>query len=141
MDKATAAVVKFTVAGDFVECLPSTEGGNITRCSIGGYGSPEKPHAANPATVLIPDGVPAVDIREAVQTKEGFDWVFKGPMVDAALAPGQCREFVDGRVKVGGMSVERGPLDYVSVEEWVAGWRAHGARVGFYKNGSIVWEE
>ena len=34
---------------------------------------------------------------------------------------------------------ERGPLDSVSTAEYIAGWLRHGARVGHYEKGQIVW--
>ena len=34
-----------------------------------------------------------------------------------------------------------GPLDSVSISKYINGWRDHGARIGHYRNGVIVWED
>lgn len=124
--------------------------------TISGYGSPERPHAAEGKD--IPDGTPVLDVRAATETPEGFAWVFRGPMVDVKLPDGsyepcpQPSEVMLGGLEgsfgaVAAMQVvsrakrePRGPLDFVSVSEYVQGWREHGARVGKYVGGVIVWE-
>ena len=82
MNTAPAKLVTFGAGGDSV---------HFTRgCYSQGYGTPERPHAADPATKNIPDGTPVVDTRPAVNTKEGFAWAIKGPLVDVDLAEGEC---------------------------------------------------
>jgi hypothetical protein len=125
-----------------------------------GYGNPDRPHAADGKD--IPDGTPVLDTRAATDTDAGFALVFKGPMVDPSLPDGEvdpCPEpspvlayglahQPDGqfaglllRQAVSRNKGEsRGPLDSVSVAEYVRGWREHGARVGRYQAGAIVWE-
>jgi len=148
-EKAQAKLIIFAQRGDRVYC-----GGSTT---ISGYGTPEKPHAA--AGLVIPDGCPVIDNRATVDTPEGFGWVFSGPMLDVDLP--------DGAVNACPMPSEtmraglqgafstlatlqtvaiathqpRGPLDFVGIAEYVQGWKEHGARVGHYQNGHIVWEE
>ena len=61
-------------------------------CHGSGYGTPEKPHAADFSgkDVEVPDGTPVLDKRPAIATDEGFAWVFKGPMVNVDLPEGEC---------------------------------------------------
>lgn len=122
-----------------------------------GYGNPDRPHAADGKDV--PDGTPALDTRAAIDTDEGYSWAFRGPLCDPSLADGvtdECPEpspfmaaglsggFLSSLAlqvahKAGGRKTP-GPLDSVSVAEFVRGWREHGARVGEYKGGVIAWE-
>lgn len=163
MNDRTAKLVTFGQGGDTVhlagEKHPAETGFNVTHATIEGYGSPERPHAANPAECNIPDGTPAVDLREAVKTKEGFDWVFKGPLVDVDIPEGDAKPLTlqetDGPIAAalaansatfGALLAfqatkgkERGPLDSVSVAEYIDGWKRHGARIGHYEKGRIVW--
>jgi hypothetical protein len=146
-EKPIVKLVVFSQGGDRVLRTDGT-------CS--GYGTPERPHAA--AGEDIPDGTPAIDNRAAVETDTGFSWVFAGPMVDVNIpwgvvnkCPTPTPEMVAGMQGVfstlTGLQLaarqERqaaGPLDMVSVEEYVNGWRDHGARIGRYQDGQIEWE-
>ena len=121
-----------------------------------GYGNPDRPHAAEGKD--IPDGTPVIDKRAAVDTSEGFKWVFRGPMVNVDLpdegyeaCPKPSETMIAGLQgsfnTMAGLHLAsrakgepRGPLDYVSVAEYVRGWREHGARIGTYQGGAIVWE-
>lgn len=129
-------------------------------CTGTGYGNPENPHAARPsADCIIPDGTPAIDKRPAIATDDGYRWVFRGPMVNVDLDDGgydpcpQPSALFAGAMAEGGGSYgtmlalqacsransePRGPLDSVSIREYVDGWRDHGARIGHYENGQIV---
>ena len=102
------------------------------------------------------EGVRWVDTRPAVETNAGYSWVFKSPLVNVDLAPGE----VDALREVPALmasamagnsygtllamqaahnrSTGPGPLDGVDVETWVRGWKAHGARVGFIRGGKFV---
>lgn len=145
----TAKLVCFGLGGDSVEY-----GGG---CRGSGYGSPERPHAA--AGENIPDGTPVIDKRPAVATPEGTAWVFKGPMCNPdlpddvveecpepsqALAAGVSGNGYGTLLAIHGLHKIRnsspGPLDYVSIRKYVEGWREHGARIGHYENGAIVWD-
>ena len=78
-----AKLVCFGRGGDSVEY-----GGG---CHGSGYGTPEKPHAAAPGpNLIIPDGTPVVDKRDAVETEEGYKWVFNGPMCNPDLQDDEC---------------------------------------------------
>lgn len=150
-NKTTARLIKFGRGGDTVYC------GHGVTCT--GYGSPGNPHAARADEDLtIPDGCPVVDVRAAVETADGYRWVFAGPMVDVDLPDGESSECpIPSPMLVAGVAGNeygsllaiheatkqaspRGALDSVSIGEYLAGWRDHGARVGQYLGGAIVWE-
>ena len=154
--KRTAKLVSFGGGGDTVEY------GN--GCHGSGYGTPENPHAADPDTHDIHDGCPVIDKRAAIETPEGYAWVFRGPMVDVDLPPASvdtCPELADsimvramiadgptnefGELAVMQMahateSKQPGPLDSVDIATYIEGWSEHGARIGHYENGQIVWD-
>jgi hypothetical protein len=133
------------------------EYGKHCRCT--GYGTPDNPHAAKPEE--IPDGCPVIDKRDAVETAEGFSWVFHGPMVDVDLPTGSISECpsLKGNIMVdamesdlgnafGGLATlhkatkgKPGPLDSVDIATYIEGWRAKGARIGHYEGGEIVWDD
>ena len=152
-----AKLVCFGRGGDSVEY-----GGG---CHGSGYGTPENPHAARPSdTMEIPDGTYAIDKRPAIETPEGYSWVFKGPMYNPDIPDGDCdpcpvpSELFAAAVtsdpsnpfgqlltlheaqKATGRQ-KRSGLDSVSIAEYVQGWREHGARIGQYRDGVIVWED
>jgi hypothetical protein len=129
------------------------------RCHGSGYGTPERPHAADPKTCTIPDGTIAIDKRTAIETPAGYAWVFNGPMVNVDLQDGDCSECPEpSPIFAGAVAGNEygslltlqaahktakktpGPLDFVSIAEYVEGWRAVGARIGRYVAGKIVWE-
>jgi len=106
------------------------------------------------------EGVAWVDKRDAIETDEGYRWVFRGPMVNVDLPPGGVHRCPDlaGSIMAAAMiqdggtfgalltaqEVHRataatpGPLDDVDVETYLAGWKAHGARVGHIRGGLFV---
>lgn len=108
--------------------------------------------------LIIPDGCPVVDTRPAVETPAGVAWAIRGPLVNPDLvddAVEKCEKAPDYMQRaIGGVYGQAlaihdivtkrdpnnpGPLDMVSVRDFVLGWKAHGARVGFYRNGVIEW--
>ncbi len=158
-DNRACKLVQFGRGGDQVYLArldkEDTWGGGM----ISGYGTPERPHAAegfHPA-----DGTPVLDVRPALETREGYLFAFKTPMVDPELQDGLIdrmpdpdplfAEAVAGNQYGSMLSLQRlhkasgskaaGPLDKVSVRQYVAGWAAVGARVGAYRNGEIVWAD
>lgn len=153
MKASIARLVTFGRGGDTVYCNDSR---------ISGYGRPDSPHAAEPsARLVIPDGTPALDLHPALDTTEGFKWAFQGPMVDANLpenahtdCPSPSPMFaaaVAGNEFGTLLALQEcsrhtrpnqpGPLDSVSIAEYVRGWKDHGARVGEYQAGRIVWSD
>lgn len=118
MNKYIAKLVTFGKGGDTVYI-----GANHT---ISGYGNPERPHAADSQkdTLEIPDGTFAIDKRPAVETEEGFAWVFKGPMINVDLVESET---------------DKHAFSYVTINDYVEGWKNHGAKIGTYLKGQIVW--
>lgn len=105
------------------------------------------------------EGVPVIDVRAAVDTEDGLKYALRGPIVNVRLKAGEVSEcpipsecMISGLVAEGGygalvashidsrVNKSRSPLDEVSVSEFVAGWREHGARVGKFIDNRIVWE-
>ena len=131
-------------------------------CTGSGYGSPEQPHAAQPDDgCIIPDGTPAIDKRPALKTAAGYSWVFKGPLLDPDLPDGSIDHCPDLRESIVARAIlsepengyaphlalqlahkgpKAGPLDSVSIPEYVIGWKSVGARIGRYQSGRIVWD-
>ena len=152
-----AKLVVFGLGGDsvYLGSRKTTYGSSTS--TITGYGSPDKPHAADFSKDdrYAPDGTYAIDI-----TADGCDvmWSVRGPMVDVDLDDGAvdpcptATEPVASALDIGfgglltrhkahkARSSAPGPLDKVSIAEHVASWREHGARIGRYLNGSIRWE-
>ena len=130
-------------------------------CTCSGYGSPERPHAAEDCERhRIPEGMPAINLLPAIQTDEGFRWAIRGPMVDVNLDDGEVDECPTPSPMLAGAVADnqygtllamqevsrhkkekRGPLDQVSISEFIQGWREHGAIIGRFENGCYVWEE
>lgn len=165
--KTKAHLLKFTVKGHVIEA-------HNQHCS--GYEDPEsfvKPYhwwADAPGVMRQhwdgyewpADGVPVIDIRKAVETPEGYSWVFKGPLLDVSLQDGE----IDALPEVSPLMApaivaygqaaalvetrrcqeqrKAGPLDGVSTAEFVRGWKEHGARIGrCFVNGNdgrIEWD-
>lgn len=170
---AKAKLLKFGQGGHTLHYVEE----GYSNCSCQGYCDPEsfvKAYHwwAHPAEQLsyhfegydIPvEGIPVIDVREAVSTPEGYKWVFRGPLLDVQLAEGEVDEL--GKINplmavamagnaygtliadhlVTKASSARGSLDGVSVGEYVKGWREHGARIGrLYVEGTsarIEWED
>lgn len=104
------------------------------------------------------DGAVILDKRAAVQTPEGLLWVFKGPIVDVDLDDGDCDVLGSHDISVSlaagvegvyagllashvGNAAARGPLDSVSMGEYIQGWVDRGARVGRIVDGDVVWDD
>lgn len=148
--RETAKLVEFGRGGDRVHFGSGH--------ASSGYGTPDNPHAADPACYIFPDGTPAIDKRDAVKTPEGFSWVFKGPLVDVDLPPGTVDKLnlgaspapAEGQEDMFGalVALQRatadtenlGPLDTVDARTYIEGWRRHGARIGHYQNNVVVWD-
>jgi hypothetical protein len=156
--KQIAKLLKFSVAGHTLHY--SQEG--FSHCHCTGHEDPEsfcKPYHwwAHPADQMSrhwdgyefpEEGIPVIDIREAIETPEGYSWVFNGPMLDCNLPDGEIDRLGEvspmmlPAIEAYGQGVAllatiaakskgiAGPLDDVSVSEYVAGWKAHGAKVG-----------
>lgn len=128
----TAKLLFFGLPG---HCLHFTTTSGAVHCSSNGYETPEsfcKPEffASRYGEFHYPvAGLPVIDVRKAVESKDGFSWVFKSPML-------QCERETDEGT---------GSMHYVTVETYLKGWREHGARIGkLYSAGPaapyIEWE-
>lgn len=104
------------------------------------------------------EGVPFIDMREAVESGDGYSWAIKGPMVNVDLEPETCSPCPQpDALMVAGIAgnpdptfatllvlnaatraTGRGCLDSVSIPEFVAGWKAHGATVGTIQDGKFI---
>jgi hypothetical protein len=171
--KSIARLLKFTVSGHALEYYEGTD----TTGHCQGYEDPEsfpKPYHwwAHPPEQMSthfegyqfpPEGIPVIDIRAAVDTPEGYSWVFKSPLLDVRLPDGAVSRLPpipeimlplltaspEGRTALACQVLTQGrragALDNVSVEEFVQGWKEHGARIGrcFVQNGEcwIVWHD
>lgn len=124
--------------------------------TISGHGSPERPHAGDGKRPFLRNGCPVIDLRPAIATTAGFKHVTHGPMVDVDLLVDvidRCPEpeplfaaAVAGNpygtllALQAASKAKAGPLDCVCISEYLAGWRALGARIGSYRDGAIVWD-
>ena len=107
----------------------------------------------------VPEGCPVLDKRPAMDTKEGYWWVFRGPMVNVDLPEGEVdrlrisednpmiHAMLSGSGNLFGALAALhitskepvGPLDYVSTKDYIKGWVNLGAKEGVVKNRSIFW--
>lgn len=153
MDDGAIMLVTFGRGGDTAYCARGKWGSS----KITGYGRPDNPHAGEPnERHPIADGTPALDLLPALETDEGWNWAFRGPMVDVDLPDGEvdrCPEpspvfaaAVSGNqfgtllaVHAATKGKRAGALDSVSRSEYIAEWVKRGARLGHYVGGKIVW--
>lgn len=102
------------------------------------------------------EGVPWINMREAVNTDAGFKMALNGPMVDVDLADDEINAcpIPSDMLRIGTagnqfgtllamQDVSRakrekvGPLDSVSIAEYVRRWKEAGAEVGIIRNGQF----
>ena len=137
MEKGTAKLLHFGQGGHTIHFTNKP----YSRCTLSGYCNPDNfckaSHWwADPIDNLnVPDkGIPVVNVRDAVNTPDGFSWVFRGPMVDVDLEDNKIDQFCEER---------RGGLDFVNVTDYVRGWQEHGAKIGWFRVengvGKIEW--
>ena len=104
------------------------------------------------------EGVPFCDKTKAVESDAGFKFAIRGPMVNVDLPTGkisecpQPSEFLAAgvseefktllamQVLSKARKVKAGPLDEVSISEYLDGWREYGATIGTIRNGKFVSE-
>lgn len=103
------------------------------------------------------EGVPYVDLRAAVDHAAGYKMVINGPMVDVDLEPGEVERLPEpDPIMAGAMAFNSygtlltlqkaarvqgkraGPLDSVSIAEYLDLWREAGATVGVIRNGQFM---
>lgn len=154
-DNGPAKLVVFGREGDTVH-YGRAPGSICGKCTGTGYGKPDRPHAAE----NLPAGVLCLDLLPAIETDEGFRHAIRGPMVDvdlpdeevsrcpdpspifaAAVAENQFGYLLALNEIHRRTSAAPGPLDHVSITQYVAGWKKLGARIGrTLGNGLIDWE-
>lgn len=109
----------------------------------------------------VSEGCIVLDKRPALQTPEGRQWVFSGPLVDINLPDDQidaCPDITNSMMAkvmmwesgnqfgvLAAMHIaskaEVGPLDRVSTKKYVQGWVERGARQGVIQdNGIVFWQ-
>lgn len=108
-----------------------------------------------------------LDVREAMQTPLGRLWCNATPVLDLTLKPTEERRTKEGHdLEKLFISLQKsitdfkprniiptalqfnaviseilGPLDAVSLTEFLRGWSRVGAKVGIYSKGKVVWNE
>ena len=164
--KQIVGLVCFGKGGDTVY-YKKIKGDSWSGGTGSGYGNPDKPHAADfskesKQSVEIPDGTPVVDMRNAVESKDGYAWAYKGPMPNVNIENDtidKCPDLKNSIVAQAVMSDQGnafggiaamhlvsdrskpGPLDSVSAKAYSQGWKEHGARIGHYENRQIIWDD
>lgn len=108
-----------------------------------------------------------LDIREALNTPLGRLWCNANPVLDLTLKPTEERRAKEGNdleklfislqksitdfkprnvipiaLQINALISEiPGPLDAVSLTEFLRGWSRVGAKVGIYSKGKVVWND
>lgn len=108
-----------------------------------------------------------LDVREAMQTHLGRLWCSATPVLDLTLKPTEERRTKEGQdleklflcleenikdfkprnivpiaLQINAVMCHiLGPLDAVSLTEFLRGWSRVGAKVGIYSKGKVVWNE
>jgi hypothetical protein len=175
MNKTDLAIIlEFGNAGHSMELF--NEYGTVSHLS--GYAKPETfcmPYHwwADSKDVLTrhwdnmtipPEGIPVLDKIPAIETKAGFEWVFRGPMLNPKLSDGEidacpnASPLLEPAIAAYGMKSlyadtkvkqaqgKAGPLDGVYLTEYIEGWLKVGARLGRFtvdseNNGKITWQD
>lgn len=158
-----AFLISFGLGGHGVDTRETWGEGSVSKGNISGYDSPESFERAlirgekNEYPPL--SGIPVLDKRAALQKNPAFS--FKSPLVDVDLQEGEIDRINtdSARTMLPGLSggfetlaalaiahegkSEPGPLDSVSVSDYVRWWRERGARLGHMdKTGTrIIWED
>ena len=101
------------------------------RSILSGYDRPDDPNVAKD----LPDGVTVINKRDILDNDDAIHLLISGPMVNVSLDDGTV-SYLD-RATAG---TTPGPLDQVSVPEYVKLWREVGAAIGIVQGGRIVWE-
>ena len=130
------------------------------RSILSGYDRPDDPNVAKD----LPDGVTVINKRDILDNDDAIHLLISGPMVNVSLDDGEVSYLSDTLNSIvaqyakddSGNSMGSlvrlqeqhratagtipGPLDQVSVPEYVKLWREVGATIGIVQGGRIVWE-
>ena len=164
-EQYVAHLITFGLGGHGVDCTRVWKSGQRTKPRISGYDRPES-FEKQLTTGQKPDypplaGVPVLDKRAALETNHAY--AFKSPLVDpelkdgevdrldaaaaSCMLPGLSGEFEQlatlAVVHQASGRTEPGPLDHVSLAEYVAWWTERGARLGHMDETgtAIIWEQ
>jgi hypothetical protein len=161
--KGRAYLIDFGLGGHSVEYAETWSDGTRVKGHISGYDSPEsfERALARGEKNSYPDlsGLPVLDKREIL--KEHPEYSLKGPLLDVDLSDGTI-DRIDlkvARYMLPGLSggfdaiaaaaivhegrEEPGPLDSVSLGDYLRWWTSRGARLGHMDTEGlrIVWED
>ena len=152
-------VIDFTSSSDYVQPDGTVAGPN--KCTLSGYDSPESFERSlkegKKSTVGSLAGVPVLDKRAILREKPSL--AIRAPLLDVSVKDGEIDRFdaktarnmlpfMDSGFRgmaalgiVGAKGDGPGPLDSVSVRDYIAWWSKNGARTGRMSDDglSIVW--
>ena len=164
------ALITFGAGGHQVYYEPLAQFGAMTHQRSSGYRSPDNIFVARPrlgesgpgtADYEAKDfqGVPVIDMREAVKTQAGRHMAISGPMVQPGLKDQEVKTCPEpSSMLAGGLSgsfaglaslqkaqkvtgMQPGALDMVSVPEYIRMWRMAGGKIGVVEGDGIKFEE
>ncbi len=122
-NKVTCALVSFGLAGHS-EQLFTPENKPLSGWStLSGY---SKPDTWEPRNETAYDAAVILDNRALLEADAGLAWLSPMPCIDKA----RCKPLS-----------EAGPIDFVSISDYVIWWANKGARVGKVEGGRIVWSD
>lgn len=166
MNQHTAALITFGLGGHMVYFAPQEGYG---QCTLSGYDSPSSFWRERP-NEIIPDGTPVLDKRGVLSVNPQFSYASPlvdtrvqtgnvsrlgpvDPLFASAVADNQFGTLLRvheaamasmEELKAASAILDRlppGPLDSIGVDDYVAWWRARGARFGRTLAGAFVWVE
>lgn len=164
----TEAETKLVILGKNITSFLSIDrNGKQTSTSLS-YENCEEQDKALSVMLRLTDEEPYIlDIREAMNTPLGRLWCNATPVLDLRLKPTEERRIKEGHdlekllvrleesitdlkfravipiaLQINAVISEiLGPLDAVSLTEFLRGWSRVGAKVGIYSKGKVVWND
>lgn len=147
--------------------------GSVTHSRLNGYSTPENffaPRAGRDGQPVEYDhnpddyqGVPVIDVREAVKTRAGVNMSLNGPMVNPGISgeeiercpaphPSFAEALANANPQVGMLVAAQalsrakdpenpGPFDMVSIKTFKRMWRQAGARIGVIRGMGIEFDD
>ena len=152
MKKRICTLITFGLGGHTEYFLPE---GNCTSM-LSGYDRPDRWEPDERTDYAVATAI-AIDKRAVLEVRPML--AISSPMVSTKLAAGaisRCptpspvfaRAIAEGGNTFGMLLAlnaihkgpDAGPLDSVSVADYAIWWRRHGARIGRFENGAIIWD-